>query len=277
MAASKGKKPVERQFVEAGTGKKVSNPKAENAKAGEAPTANYKEVATQKAELNPGRAKGLRTAAVILWIVGIIFEVLAILVLTRKIYFGDDMMLYLIVGIVVDLIAVIIASQLWKKANHIDPPSEANKAEFFVKSQLGAILSVVAFLPLLILLLTNKNLDAKTKKTVSIIAACALALAVGTSVDYNPVSAEDMQSAQQEVTELGDDSGVVYWTTFGKKYHLDPNCQAIKNSATVYQGSINEAFEANRSELCSFCKQNAEEAGGTVIEEPADVDSENAA
>jgi hypothetical protein len=52
---------------------------------------------------------------------------------------------------------------LWKKANHIDPASEKNKAKFWLWNNLGTILSVLAFLPIIILVFTNKDLDKKSK------------------------------------------------------------------------------------------------------------------
>ena len=45
----------------------------------------------------------------------------------------------------------------------------------------------------------------------------------------------------------------VYWTRFGKSYHLDPNCHTLMRSSKVYQGTIEEAFEANRTDPCDFC------------------------
>ena len=68
------------------------------------------------------------------------------------------------------------------------------------------------------------------------------------SIDFNPVSAEELAEAQQTVG-----NGSVYWTQFGKSYHLDPNCHTLMRSSKVYQGTIEEAFEANRTDPCDFC------------------------
>ena len=82
----------------------------------------------------------------------------------------------------------------------------------------------------------------------------ALLIAGVASADFNPVSAEQKAEAEAEIT---DD---VYWTTFGHKYHMDLDCQAIVNSSTVYQGTVTEAIESGRSTLCSFCaKRHADE------------------
>lgn len=101
-----------------------------------------------------------------------------------------------------------------EKANHIDPASEKNKVKFFLWNNLGVIASIIAFLPILILLLKNKDLDAKTKKIASIVAAVALVAAVGTSIDYNPVSSEQLAEAENDAAAITD--GMVYWTRFGK-------------------------------------------------------------
>ena len=69
-----------------------------------------------------GNAKGMRIGAVCLWAAAIVFEVLAVLVLFGKIHMTFlPMMWQLILLLVLDLVCVIIGSQLWKKANHIDP------------------------------------------------------------------------------------------------------------------------------------------------------------
>ncbi|MBQ2600179.1 hypothetical protein II582_02185 [bacterium] len=66
---------------------------------------------------------------------------------------------------------------MWKKANHIDPASEKNKAKFWLWNNLGTILSVVAFLPIIILVFTNKDLDKKSKSLVGGVAIAALVIA----------------------------------------------------------------------------------------------------
>ena len=157
-------------------------------------------------------------------------------------------MYWLIGALVIDLILVIIGSQLWKKSNRLDPASKQNSVKFFLWNNMGFIAAVVCFLPVVILLLANKDLDAKTKKIVTVVAVIALILASVFSIDFNPVSAEELAEAQQTVG-----NGSVYWTQFGKSYHLDPNCHTLMRSSKVYQGTIEEAFEANRTDPCDFC------------------------
>ncbi len=260
----------ERQFVRAdGTpapqaerkpapqAEKKSVPQAERKPA--AQTAEKKP--TAKSEFRPAKitaeakkkAKGLRWGAVLLWLAGLAFEVLTILYINGTFYIpGNNKLAYIIIGVVLDLACVIAGSQLWKKANRIDPASEKQKVKFFLWNQMGVIAALIDFVPLVVLLLKDKDLDEKTKKIASIVAVVAALAAVGTSIDYHPVSAEDLAAAQQSVEEYTYD-GTVHWTQFGKCYHFDDNCQSIRNSATVYYGTIEEAFEAKRSRACSFC------------------------
>jgi Na+/proline symporter len=95
-------------------------------------------------------------------------------------------MVWLIVLIVADLAFVIIGSLLWKKANRFDPASEKDKVKFFIQNQLGTIISIIAFLPLVILIFTNKNMDGKQKGIVGAIAVVAMLIAGITSYDFNP-------------------------------------------------------------------------------------------
>ena len=194
---------------------------------------------------NKKSATGKRVAAVILWVLALAAEVCAILMLNGTWYIPEEQKMYWLIGaLVIDLILVIIGSQLWKKANRLDPASKQSSVKFFLWNNMGLIASVICFF----LLLANKDLDGKTKKIVTVVAAIALVLASLFSIDFNPVSAEELAEAQQTVG-----NGSVYWTQFGKSYHLDPNCHTLMRSSKVYQGTIEEAFEANRTDPCDFC------------------------
>ena len=198
------KKKVEREFVEASTGKTGKRPAVVTA-------------------ANKKSATGKRVAAVILWVLALAAEVGAILMLNGTWYIPEEQKMYWLIGaLVIDLILVIIGSQLWKKANRLDPASKQSSVKFFLWNNMGLIVTVVA--------------------------AIALVLASLFSIDFNPVSAEELADAQQAVG-----TGTVYWTRFGKSYHLDPNCHTLMRSSKVYRGTIEEAFEANRTDPCDFC------------------------
>ena len=224
----------ERKIVSASTGKEVEagTPKA--------PTGGEKK-----------STGGLRAGAIILWLLGIACEVVAILLLNKTIYVQGNATTYMLVASAADFILVVIGSQLWKKANHINPASKKNKSAFFLQNQMGTIVSVIAFLPLIIFTLRDKELDGKTKKLVTIVAAIALVLAGLFSWDFTPASAEDLAAGEAVAATMT--GGNVYWTRFGKSYHLDQDCQSLKNSAVLFEGTVDEAFEAGRNDPCDFC------------------------
>lgn len=218
-------------------------------------------VASDEAKAKAGQ---FRLFAVLAWLVAIAGEVFAILKLIH-----DSTMIWLIVAIVVILILAIIGNLLWKKANRLDPPSEANKVSFFFKSQLGAIMSVLAFLPLVIMIFTNKEASGKTKGIAGAVAIVALLAAGITGVDFNPASIEKYSKQIQEQTDslkqIAPNAEFVYWIgEAGKikdsthKYHIYEDCQYIKEKENVQKGTIKDAFSKNgESELCKVCKARA--------------------
>ncbi len=229
-----------------------------------------------------GSSVGLRIGAVILWVIAIACEILAIMALLKDFTIrfthngNTNMMITLIGFIVLDLIFAIVAAQLWKRANHINPPSKKNKFTFYLISELGVIMACICFIPLIVILLKNDKLDKKSKTIVSVIAIAALLITGFASADYHPISAEEKAEAEQVIT------GDVYWTTFGHKYHLDLECQAIVNSNTVYAGPVAEAIESGRTAICSFCakrhegeydfdKLKVEDGGSAATEAPETV------
>ena len=266
------KRQVKRVFIDADTGKQISE---------QTVVTDAKDVATRvevKHVDATGEVGNKRPIAIALWVVAIIFEVLAAMSVMQSspLYakLPGNPLVWVVAFLVLDLICVIVAGQLWKKANHIDPPSEANKVEFFLKSQLGAILSVIAFLPFIILTLLDKDADKRTKTIAVVAAVIALAIGGGTSADFNPVSSEDLQAMQANAIELGD--GTVYWTEHGTVYHLNPNCSHIINSATIYSGDAAAAYEHGLTRPCKDCARadgdetiKAMAEAGTVTEADA--------
>lgn len=227
-----------------------------------------------------GKAKQLRMFAFLAWLIAIGGEIYAILKLIN-----DEMLVWLIVTIVVMLALTITANLLWKKANRLDPASEKNKTKFFIQSQLGLIMSVIAFLPLVILIFTNKDASKKTKGIAGAIAIVALLAAGITGVDFNPPSIEKYTEQINEQTDivekLNDGVDHVYWTPAGNKLHLYDDCYTIQNS-DVSGGTVKEAWEArgiDNNEVCKVCMKRAakekelnlndilESASSDVIEE----------
>lgn len=245
----------ERKIVSASeSAKKGTKSTAETSekKATAAKTTVKKETATGEKTIRQakesGSAGGYRLGAVICWILAIACEVVGILMLFGKLNITFVSTLVAIIGVlVIDLIFVVIGSLLWKKANHIDPASGKNKVKFFLWNNMGLIICIVAFFPYLILLLSNKNLDKKTKTIASVVAVIAILIGALFSIDYNPISEEQKNAATTEIT------GTVYYTTFGKCYHTNADCQSLNNSDTLYEGEVEEAINNGRTRLCSFC------------------------
>ena len=206
------------------------------------------------------RATTKRIIAVVLWLVGIFFEVVGILRLNGTINWLPKCseLAFLIGCLVLDCIAVVIGSQFWKKANHIDPASEKNKTKFWIQNNLGSIISVIAFLPIIIFVLTNKDMDKKSKTIAAVAGIVCLLVAGISSYDFNPVSSEQLLKAEKEVTAVSAD-GYVYWAPTSKKYHVDPDCPAFSQSETVYKGTVKQAFENNLTEPCRRCIPELEE------------------
>lgn len=197
-----------------------------------------------------GRATQLRLFAVLLWVGAIVAQVAAIIILRKQ---TENFMAWVIGLIVVDLILAIIGSMLWKKSNRLDPASEKNGFLFFMQSQLGVVVAAVAFLPLIIFILTNKNISGKQKAILGSIAGVAMVIAGISGADFNPPSVEKYTEETNMVEALTGTNNV-FWTTAGGKYHLYEDCYHIKNR-TVMNGTVANAKEArNITDLCLTCK-----------------------
>lgn len=218
-----------------------------------------------------GRAKQFRMFSVLLWILGIAAQVWAISLLFKQ----PLTMWLIIVLIVVDLALVVTGSMLWKKSNRLDPPSNQRKLLFFMQSQLGMFTAVVAFLPLVIFILTSKNIDGKQKAILGGIAGLALVIAGISGYDFNPPSIEEYTNQTNQVEELTDGQNLVYWTESGTRYHLSDSCSYINTDRTdeIFSGSVAQARELkNITELCSLCKSRAEKANQPIEVEENMID-----
>ena len=199
-----------------------------------------------------GSATPYRIFAIILWLAGLGMEILAIFTIMGRIPLqGLPTIAWFIIFLVIDLIVVIIGSQLWKKANHIKPASKKNPFLFWLWNNMGVIASVICFAPVIIILLTQKNLDKKTKLIGIIAALVALLIAGAASYDYAPISAEEQAAAENALTaaEIGD----VYWSPYGRVYHTSSECQSLNHSDSLTVGSVDDAIAAGRTRICSFC------------------------
>ena len=143
------------------------------------------------------KAKKLRIFAFIAWLVAIGAEIAGIVMLLKGKF--DEGNLALLIGIFVVIAVLAIAGSLmWKKANRHDPASEADKFKFFVQNQLGAIMTLLAFLPLLALILLDKDMDPKNKKIAGAVGAVLAIVATATGISYDPPSVEQYTQDMNE-------------------------------------------------------------------------------
>jgi len=203
-----------------------------------------------------GKAKNLRIIAMIAWIAAMAGQVFAILKLI-----SDETMIWLIVAIVAILALAITGSMLWKKANRLDPASEKDTTRFFIQNQLGAIMGVLAFLPLAIFIFMNKDISGKTKGIAGSIAVVAMLAAGITGVDFDPPSVEKYTeeiNQQKEALKELNVSDNVFWTSAGNKYHIYEDCHHIKNRDNKSSGTVKQSWESKGiSELCKTCSKKA--------------------
>lgn len=134
-------------------------------------------------------AKRLRIFAVLAWIVAIAGEAVAIVLLYRHKF--DHGNLPLLIGILVGIAIFAIAGNLlWKAANKRDPASKSEAFKFFVQNQLGAIITLIAFVPLVVLIFMDKDMDPKNKKIAGGVGAVLAVIAALIGVSYKPPSVE---------------------------------------------------------------------------------------
>lgn len=257
---------------------KKAEPKAEPAEAKKPSAAALKAALAQMEEQETGKKKNtvlLRVLAFVMWALAVVAMYLP-QIGEWELPFGAMRMLVLknytpmIIDIVVAVALCIGAALLWKKANHIHPVKSHNKIVQFIWNQLGLIMAFLIFFVIgLVLILKNDKLDAKTKK-IAIAALAVITLLVGgVSADYHPVTQDEVNKVTQEFNIDAQDPDGCFWTTYGKKYHLYGDCQALANTSAenLHQTSLQEAWENNRGELCSFCAKRA--AANDLADTPA--------
>ena len=56
-------------------------------------------------------------------------------------------------------------------------------------------------------------------------------------------------------SENTNNEATVYWTEGGSVWHLSTNCYHLK-SAKIYSGYVQDAINAKKSKLCSYCEKH---------------------
>lgn len=234
------KKTTEREVI------KVSETKAAKAESA---------VATPKKS-----AAGWRIGAALCWLAAIAAMVWAIIFILE----GND--IYCYIGIGAAAIFCFAGGMLWKKANRVRPCSVKqdgsawSKVKTFLWNQLGVVMTFIVFLPIGLFLLLKGDKLSKKGKTLALILTLALAAICGVTVaDYNPPVAEVDNQVDPTTVEAPaglenvDLSTEAFYTRYGYSFHVDGNCQAIRKSLTIYDGTIADAVESGKDDPCDFC------------------------
>jgi hypothetical protein len=134
-------------------------------------------------------AARLRLFAAISWVIAIGTEIVGVVMLRQHKF--DHGNLPLLIGLLVAIaVFAITGSLMWKAANKQDPARESEPAKFFFQNQLGAIITVLAFLPLIVLIFMDKDMDRKNKRIAGGIGAVLAVVATLAGVSWNPPSVE---------------------------------------------------------------------------------------
>jgi hypothetical protein len=141
-----------------------------------------------------GASKRLRIYAFLCWAVAIGGEIAGIYFLKQGKFNAGTAAngnLPLLIGLLVGIAVFAIAgSMLWKAANRKNPATKADAFGFFVQNQLGAIITLIAFLPLLALIFLDKDMDPKNKQIAGGIGAVLAVVATMMGVSLKPPSVE---------------------------------------------------------------------------------------
>ncbi|MFT4157544.1 MAG: hypothetical protein QM630_06400 [Microbacterium sp.] len=254
------------------------------------PAANWKPTAEAKS-----KATTFRWIAAALWLVAIVAEAVSIFWLLRqREYVGEDGTLVrdpdtgrlyeqgvtaqfpqwafitLLVALVVIAALAITGSQLWKKANRLDPARKAETVRFFVQNQLGAIIAIIAFVPLIILTFLNKDMSKGQKATAGIVGIVLAALAAVLGADFNPASVEQYTADQSTVIQLlGKDE--VVWVEGGQVYHVCDSVSDVQTGSEILTGTTAEAVAAGKTRLTLEFASELENCGLAVPENSDEI------
>lgn len=244
-------------------------------------------------------AKRLRIFAGLAWLVAIGTEIAGIVFLRQGKF--DQGNLPLLIGLLVVIAVFAIGGSLiWKAANKQDPASKSEPVKFFVQNQLGAIITVIAFLPLIALIFMDKDMDPKNKKIAGGVGVALAAVAAFIGIDFNPPSVEqytqDMNTCAAQikanqpttacspevaeqakdiardtgaVTEATNGRDVVYWIApaAGAKrsnhplvFHLCDDVSPLRGK-TVNNGTVTQAYSQNATRITKQITMEQKQCG----------------
>lgn len=245
-----------------------------------------------------------RVIAIILWALALVLEGLGVWYLLTQLrgtnvdgepntgFIPSDYLMWVIIGLLVVMgILTVIGSRLWQAANHADPASRQQPVKFFVQNQLGAIIPIIVFVPIILLILFNKNIDSRTKTVAGVVGAVVLVAAVLLGIDFNPASVEQNTEGQvaEEIANEGQideytaiveeltGGDEVAWTLNGKVYHLCETTSAVTQQSAdgrIFTGTVAAAHEAGKEGLTLQVDQEMEQCGLTDPENLGDIEAE---
>src|SRR5690606_19242369 len=154
--------------------------------------------------------------------------------------------------------------------NRLDPAKKSDTVRFFVQNQLGAIIAIVAFVPLIILVFLNKDMDKGQKTTAGIVGIVLAALAVFIGIDFNPASVEKYTADQSTVIQLlGQDE--VTCVAGGSVCHVCDQAADIQTGSAIHTRTTAQAVEARKERLTLKCASDLEKCGLPVPENAAEI------
>ena len=202
------------------------------------------------------KANRLRIFAWIGWLIAIGVEIFAIFWILKQVPVN---MTYLIIAIVVTGIFSIAGSLMWKQANRLDPASKKDTVRFWVQNQLGAIMAIISFLPLIILIFLNKDMDGKQKGIAGGIGIVVLIIATLVGVSYESPS-QEQYAAEQNIIETLTGKDEVVWTKSGKVFHVCtdvPDVNKESQDGQIYVGTVADAHAAGKDRIVSYWDREA--------------------
>lgn len=244
-------------------------------------------------------ATRLRSLAALSWAVAIGGEITGVVLLRQHKF--DHGNLPLLIGLLAGIaIFAVAGSLMWKAANRHDPARKADKARFFLQNQLGAIVTVIAFLPLLVLVFMDKNMDPKNKQIAGGVGVALAVIATLIGVSWEPPSveqytedmnkcaaeikanqpttdcspevaaqAQDIARDSKTVADATNGQDVVYWIApenGAKKastphvFHICERVSPLRGKA-VNRGSVTEAYAENATRITKQIPMEQKQCG----------------
>ena len=226
---------------------------------------------------NKSKATTFRIVAVIFWVLAIAAEAVTIFWLLKQ--SSQSWFIWALIGAIVVIgVLAVVGSQFWKRANQLDPAKKSEPARFFIQNQLGVIITAIAFIPLIILVFLNKDMDGKQKGIVGAIGIVILAVVAYFSADLTPPSVEQYDAETQQVVDITGEN-LVFWTAGGSVFHLCDAASAVNQESkdnTIYSGTVADAHAAGKERLTLQVEQETKQCGFDAPAEdaPAEDDAE---